>query len=835
MTRSLTDTDLFRAFVAKSEDRRSPLDPKELQGMLARAARELGDVLNRACTNFEDYTLHDVGHAVRIVELAARLLGPEQVAKLNSIELALLILAAYGHDIGMAVARGKREELEGSTGYKDYLLRHEEAWLEAEAATQSGNRQLGDFRASQLFQDFLRSQHHVLSAELVEGQLAELFVVEGKTLARPLALLCRSHGESVAAITKLQALPFAGAFEVDLQFLACVLRLADYLDLDSARAPRTLFQLLEPGNERSRREWRKHQASNFFVSPQEIRFAATFQDFFEEKALRDTIHGIDVEREECMNLLRSRPKHYDHELALHDPIARAIDSQGYLFEEFRFQLDYQQIMSLLMGTRLYRDEKVFVRELLQNALDACRHAEMSTRRAERHYSGRIIVRRSRVGDQEVLEVSDNGTGMTRAIIRDYFMRVGRSYYQSYAFRQKRLGFDPVSQFGIGVLSCFMKGRYLEVETRPDPTVHGADAAADGDGLKLEIRGAHQYFVVRRMQRPTAGTTVRVFLDSPMTQSLSTLVSRFVRRIPYAVEIHDFEHAAEELVSEPFDFRSEARFGHAFVEMPGSYGYAPKDLVFEGRMGFELHGRMRFYLLDREGRRYLRLVDAGNYSQVEFDERGRTLVVVKQLTPEVRAKLNDHLLQVRAACARLPGDARDVTEAILHEFERIATLLVHRHDGREADARWQALNAQVEVLRRLPSFQSHPLCMAVERQLGAARGELESFVTGTLRLGDPTGVITQDGIDITPMLDLSRHLGLGIGHIYNLDLCGEHRVSLNAARDAVLEDERLQRLLTHLWQRIGGFLRAWFAEEGVDRESLRAYQKRVSPLLAAALA
>ena len=67
------------------------------------------------------------------------------------------------------------------------------------------------------------------------------------------------------------------------------------------------------------------------------------------------------------------------------------------------------------------------------------------------------------------------------------MRVGRSYYQSFAFRRKQLGFYPVSQFGVGILSCFMKSDYIEVETRPDPAVY-PDGVVGEEALKLEIRG-----------------------------------------------------------------------------------------------------------------------------------------------------------------------------------------------------------------------------------------------------------------------------------------------------------------------------------------------------------
>ena len=121
----------------------------------------------------------------------------------------------------------------------------------------------------------------------MENRFAHLLVIEGKSLcSAPWQRLCRSHGQSATEVDKLSPQPFAGRFKADLRFLACVLRLADYLDLDASRTPRSLFDLIKPGTDRSRREWRKHQASNFYVSENSIEFVASFEDFFEEKAAR---------------------------------------------------------------------------------------------------------------------------------------------------------------------------------------------------------------------------------------------------------------------------------------------------------------------------------------------------------------------------------------------------------------------------------------------------------------------------------------------------------------------------------------------------------------------
>jgi hypothetical protein len=101
----------------------------------------------------------------------------------------------------------------------------------------------------------------------------------------------------------------------------------------------------------------------------------------------------------------------------------------------------------------------------------------------------------------------------------------------------------------------------------------------------------------------------------------------------------------------------------------------------------------------------------------------------------------------------------------------------------------------------------------------------------LKLPEPGGVLTQDGINLTSIVNLPSHLKLGIGYLYNVDLCGKHRFSLNAARDGVVFDEHADKLFLHLYERIGGFLGQWFREERVSKSQVAEYLRSVPRPLA----
>ena len=68
---------------------------------------KLDRVLRSGGTSPQDFTLHDERHSVRVADRMAQLLTDEIRGKLSDYEIALLLLAAYGHDIGMTPERNK--------------------------------------------------------------------------------------------------------------------------------------------------------------------------------------------------------------------------------------------------------------------------------------------------------------------------------------------------------------------------------------------------------------------------------------------------------------------------------------------------------------------------------------------------------------------------------------------------------------------------------------------------------------------------------------------------------------------------------------------------------
>ncbi|MFF5976884.1 caspase family protein [Streptomyces sp. NPDC012769] len=195
----------------------------------------------------------------------------------------------------------------------------------------------------------------------------------------------------------------------------------------------------------------------------------------------------------------------------------------------RFQLSEDGVKPLIMGTQLYGDRTLAVRELYQNALDACRR-----RQARQDYAAAVheidpshikpladytiifTLGRDTADGRLYIECQDAGIGMTVEELRDLFARAGRRYEQSPARiremrRWRRRGIVPEqnSRFGIGVFSYFMLAEAIQVSTRP-ASANGV-AAAGESGHRVDVVADSGLMHITRTDDIGLGTRVRLYL------------------------------------------------------------------------------------------------------------------------------------------------------------------------------------------------------------------------------------------------------------------------------------------------------------------------------------
>jgi len=160
-------------------------------------------------------------------------------------------------------------------------------------------------------------------------------------------------------------------------------------------------------------------------------------------------------------------------------------------DAYAFQVDLRGLVDLL-SQHLYSSPRVYIRELLQNAVDA------TTARALADPSATAAIRI--VIDDGGLSVSDSGVGLTEAEAHQFLATIGNSSKRDDLAGARR---EFLGQFGIGLLACFTVADQVRVVTR---------SAREPDAETIEwVGGSDGSYGVRALDgaaaRAESGTTV----------------------------------------------------------------------------------------------------------------------------------------------------------------------------------------------------------------------------------------------------------------------------------------------------------------------------------------
>lgn len=317
------------------------------------------------------------------------------------------------------------------------------------------------------------------------------FSFDGDSFRDKLIEVCVSHNEDPDVLVDRQHSDRSrfprdypvGMANMDTLMVAAALRLADILDFDRERTPPTLFHYLVPsslshGVDISALEWSKHLSiSNWEIEPTAVVFRGRCNNHIVHHAIVQFCGTIQEEIASTRAVFNVGELH-GWPFILPELVKAEIHEDGYHYVPYQFELDDARVYELLMGRAIYDNPLVPIRELIQNAVDACSYRDALGRLADPHTQpdteNRITIRYQEPADDRgnpVLQVIDTGTGMDGWLIERWFLKVGRSFYSSMEFARDRMqlrkadvDFAPVSEFGIGFLSCFLLADRVDVET-----------------------------------------------------------------------------------------------------------------------------------------------------------------------------------------------------------------------------------------------------------------------------------------------------------------------------------------------------------------------------------
>jgi len=429
--------------------------------------------INSACTYaetmlaqnakvFDTYTMHNIQHSVNVAEYMYELIDDPNV--FDDLEITMILYAALFHDIGMGVTQNEIDKIKSEQlilGNRKY----------SRVFKKYGNEHIA-------LQECVRPVHALRSAQHIASlDKKELFLIPGTTtisFQAEIAKICQAHNEDFLWLrTNLSDDIRKGREEANPQFIAMLLRIGDYLDIDEQRAPLYLYEYLQP-SEYSDLEWRQHFcidnfdkiAKNEKSGLKEIYFCGQSDDPSVHRKLLKYFDNVSRELG-CAVALSETYDNKKYLLHLRTTVVNRIRTDGFSISDVRLTLDYKAVTDLLMGEHIYGSPRYGLREILQNAIDACKTMEETAEGMDEYriqsYEPFIVI--SLDQDRNTVSVLDNGTGMTLDILRKYFLNVGISYYRSDDYLLQGRRYLPIGHYGIGFLACFMLSNSVRVITK----------------------------------------------------------------------------------------------------------------------------------------------------------------------------------------------------------------------------------------------------------------------------------------------------------------------------------------------------------------------------------
>lgn len=203
------------------------------------------------------------------------------------------------------------------------------------------------------------------------------------------------------------------------------------------------------------------------------------------------------------------------------------DNMKNTLDNYNFEAYIPTLLPLLTGDNIYPSKVVFVRELIQNSIDAIAVREAKD---EEKFAKRIMIEIANDENKKrYFKIADNGTGMDRYKIERYFTSIGRSFYSGEEYQDLNISYKPISNFGIGFLSSFMVCQEIDVKTR-----YFLD---NSEGLKLHIPNYDGCFFIELDNEANVGTEIKLYLDCDLSnQNMVDYIKKSMLDIKYNILI-----------------------------------------------------------------------------------------------------------------------------------------------------------------------------------------------------------------------------------------------------------------------------------------------------------
>lgn len=544
---------------------------------------------------FPHYSEHSHEHSEHIISAIEQLLGKHRIEKLSPADTWLLLVSAYMHDLGMLV--------QGKELCNDWETREFQEHIQCCKSSSDGEIKnaavnvsaIGNIKSSiawpvqvhrdviLIASDFYRKKHPERTRNLPQrNELRQMLNIvmsgDGKIPSRvqeTIGKICLSHGISFSEMLDLlKPTDSILGFIFHPRFIAAMLCIGDLCDLDNGRFNKMAIEVFGGLTKSNLVHYYKHESvATFVIEKDSIALVCDIQNRNIKKELRNNegspVQSTDKELQNfCDEVLVETQnwiywledivrniKLYWNEFKLQDIEAMSpaidyeilIDGSATISSKrnMRFSFSNEKAYELIEGYNLYNNKFVFIRELLQNSIDALKNQFWSDIISGRwnyllknaakdqdgeidyskiqpfdfsdvsvfdYYKVNISVQHNETEPFATFIIEDNGTGIREDAVKNRIVQTGRKNTTGIIDPSMPEWLKPTSAFGIGLHSVFSvtDTLFAQTSTEMDKTVYNINMhSGKQDGYVFMSEAEQQNL---KFCNCTRGTRIELLLD-----------------------------------------------------------------------------------------------------------------------------------------------------------------------------------------------------------------------------------------------------------------------------------------------------------------------------------
>jgi hypothetical protein len=626
--------------------------------------------------NYPHYSLHDQSHSVTIISKIEMLLGEKRINLLSPSDTWLLLMSAYLHDIGMSLTYDLIAETWEDEKFQDHLKYISEKSNDKDLKEAANylldiqNEIIGDdkgrdtkrhdfqkkwavktrYYVTLIIANYFRKNHAENSKNIIQNNnkfsLDENDLFNNR-ISDLLGEIAYSHQLDFEEMMDLLKYKSDGIYndKIHPRFIAAMLRMGDLLDLDNGRFNNRIEGVFGKLPNSSKNHQLKHASiTHLLVSPEKIEFAANCSNNETYRELKSWSNWLKNEiKNLSINWNNIIPGNFESGPPTISNFDLLINNRDESEEQadLRFNLSQEKAFDIIEGSGIYDNNLVFIREIIQNAIDANKIQLWRDIKKNGIYDGMLNAKKIRYPNDIPKEIYDNyyvkiniekyeqgndncslkisiedrGCGFTKDDL-NRLADVGDSWKSNY--NNKKLiasmpfWLKPTAAYGMGLQSAFLVTDEIEIETNPP--------AGTAKKISMVSRKNDGYITVKTLDSSDIkrGSKVVLTTNKDILHSFSgTVVNSF----------DTFSDDSSTLyIYSIIEYLKRNLYGDLFkIEISsGEVGYieeAVADYMVDSHKNLKYHkGNDCYYALETEGKVCFHIwdEDTGSYLNMEPD-------------------------------------------------------------------------------------------------------------------------------------------------------------------------------------------------------------------------